>query len=621
VVLRICGVGLTWTVALAAASLAYWTLTRGVVAFVTLASPIDLLRLDFGATPLATPFLALLAMVSLAVGFWSLRRGRPADIVLVGFFALTMLGVLVAQSVVAFLLAWEAMSLVSAFLVAAHHERRNVRRAALTYLIFAQGGALCILAAMFVLALHTGSASFLAMASAAKTLTSPMRSAALVLALLGFGSKAGFVPMHFWLPRAHPVAPASASALLSGVMLKVAIYGLCLVSFELAAPATLGWGVVLVLLGTVSAIAGVLYAVVDRDLKRLLAYSSIENIGIITIGLGVALIALAIGNAAAAGLALVAALFHAVNHGLFKALLFLGAGAVADSEGTVDLERLGGLWGHLVWTAPFFLIGCVAIAGLPPLNGFSSEWLTFQSLIAALGNSSAPVKFVLVAAVAGLALTGGLAAACFVKVFGVVFLGRARHDTIYPVVRETFDASTFALGFLAALCVMLGLIPLLAVGPLRIVAAATLGIAPLLPPALPVLSLNLAMLPFAGALLVAMLAAARGVRRVPTWTCGSPVTTAAQYTATAFAKPLRTIFAFLLFPERRRVLEFGLSRWFPSRIRYRTESRYVVDEAARRFTAVILRLTRRSRIVQSGSLRLYLAYAMATFILIVLVAR
>jgi len=616
--LRLCGVGFTWAVALCAAILAALTAVRGDIALGTLASPIDALRLDFGLSPLAVPFLALLALVSFAVGAWSLQRARPADIVLIGFFALAMLGVFVARSVAAFVLAWEAMSLVSAFLVAAHHERRDVRRATLTYLIFAQAGVVCIVAALFILAIAAGSTSFPVMTAHAGTLPVPLRSAAFALVLLGFGSKAGLVPLHVWLPRAHPVAPANASAMLSGVMLKVAIYGLCLVVLQLAAPAPLAWGVIVLVLGTVSAVVGVLYAVVDHNLKRLLAYHSVENIGIITIALGVALIALASGDAAVAGVALVAALFHTVNHGLFKALLFLGAGIVADTEGTVDLERLGGLWERLVWTAPFFLIGCVAIAGLPPFNGFASEWMTFQSLIAALAGTVPAVKLVLLAAVAGLALTGGLAAACFVKVFGVAFLGRSRRPESRAL-REPFDASNFALGLLAVLCTAFGVLPMLAVAPLARIAAAIVGVAPLGLPTLPVLPVTAAALPFAGALLCVALAARRGVRRVPTWTCGSPVTARAQYTATAFAKPLRTIFAFLLLPERRRALEAGISRWFPSRIRYRTESRYVVDEAARRFVAIILRWTRLARGLQSGSLRLYLTYAIATFILVVAV--
>jgi hydrogenase-4 component B len=620
-VLRIAGVGLTWTVALAAAVVAVLTMLHGGLGPVTLSSPIGFLRLDAGVSLLAVPFLALLALVSLAVGSWSIRRGSPAGIVAIGCFALAMFGVFVAQSVTAFFLAWEAMSLIAAFLVAAHHERRDVRRATLTYLIVAQAGALCVLAALCTLAVATGSTSFAGIAAGAKTLSAPARDAAFVLALLGFGSKAGLLPLHFWLPRAHPVAPANASAMLSGVMLKVAVYGLCLVTLVLAAPATLTWGVTLTLLGTVSAIVGVLYALVDHDLKRLLAYHSIENVGIITLALGVALIALAVGNGAVAGLALIAALFHTINHGLFKALLFLGAGVVADTQGTVDLERLGGLWGPLVWTAPFFLIGCAAISGLPPFNGFASEWLTFQSLIAALAPSATPVKFVLVAAIAGLALTGGLAAACFVKVFGVGFLGRSRRPVTQPAVAERFDAATFGLGFLAALCIVFGIVPMLAVAPLGSIAAATLGVAPLMLPALPVVPAAAAMLPFAGALFAVVLAAARGVRRVPTWTCGSPVTAASQYSATAFSKPLRTIFAFLLLPERRRAVESGASRWFPARIDYRTKSRYLIDESARRFAALTLRLTRRSRALQSGSLRLYLAYAMATLVVVVAIVR
>jgi hydrogenase-4 component B len=610
---------LTWAVALCAAICATLTASRGTISLGSILAPIGALRLDFGLTPLDVPFLALLAMVSLAVGTWSIQRARPADIVLIGFFALAMFGVFIAQSVAAFALSWEAMSLISAFLVAARHERRSVRRATLTYLIFAQAGALCIMAALFVLASATESISFPAIAAHAGMLTAPVRGVAFTLALLGFGSKAGLVPLHVWLPRAHPVAPANASAMLSGVMLSVAIYGLCVIVLQLAAPAPLAWGLVLLVIGTLTAVIGVLYAVVEHDIKRLLAYSSVENVGIVTMGLGVFVVALAAGDPAVAGLALVAALFQTVNHGLFKALLFLGAGIVADTEGTVDLERLGGLWHRLVWTAPLFLIGCLAIAGMPPFNGFASEWMTFQSLLSALTGTAPVVKGVLLAAVAGLALTGGLAAATFVKICGVGFLGCPRRTALLPVERERFDASNAAMLMLAVLCVTFGVLPILALSPLAHVAAAIVGVAPLGLPALPVLPVTAAALPFAGAILCVVLAAMRGVRRVPTWTCGSPVTAAAQYTATAFAKPMRTIFAFLLLPERRRVMEYGLSRWFPSRIRYRTESRYVVDEATRRFVAIVLRSTRFARRLQSGSLRLYLTYAIATFIFVVAV--
>lgn len=559
-------------------------------------TPSAFLRLDFGVTPLSMPFVGLLAVLTAAVVLWSLRRGRRDGIAMIVLFSVAMLGVLTAQSVAAFFLAWETMSLLSAILVAAHHEERRVRRATLTYLIVAQGGAFCIAVALSLLATAAGTTSFPAIAAAARNLPPAVRDAAVALALAGFGSKAGLLPLHFWLPRAHPVAPANVSALLSGVMLKVAIYGLSLVLFELAAPVPVGWGIAILVIGTISAIAGVLYALVDHDLKRLLAYHSIENVGIITIGLGVAVVASSSGDRVVAALALAAALFHTINHGLFKGLLFLGAGTVAEAEGTVDLERLGGLWSRLVWTAPLFLAGCVAIAGLPPFNGFASEWMTFQSLIAGLASTAAPVRLVLAGAIAGLALTSGLAVACFVKVFGVAFLGRTRHPGSHASpLRERFDVATLGPALLAALCALLGFAPMLVVAPLATVAGTTLHVAAPAFPSLPVLPASLAVLPIAGALGVLWIAGARGVRRVPTWTCGSPVTAAAQYTATAFSKPLRLVFAFL-----------PLS---------------VFDEAARGFAALTLRWMRHTRVLQSGELRLYLVYAMAAFIFVIAVTR
>ncbi|HEX3458960.1 MAG TPA: proton-conducting transporter membrane subunit [Candidatus Baltobacteraceae bacterium] len=628
--LRLIGVGATWAISAVAATLAFVAVTHGHTAFASVPAAVPALTLDLGVTPLAAPFLALLAILGVAVGAWGLRGDRPVDAALIAGFAAAMLFVLVARSVAAFVLAWELMSLVSAFLVAANHSRRGVRRATFVYLVVAQSGALCILVALLLLAGHATGPAFSDIATSAATIPPGTRTAAFILALVGFGSKAGLLPLHFWLPRAHPVAPPGASALLSGAMLKVALYGLCVVAFELAAPAPAGWGIALVILGTVSAIGGVLYALVDHDLKRLLAYHSVENVGIITIGIGVALLARSAGVIAVATLALVAALFHAVNHGLFKALLFMGAGIVAKTQGTVDLERLGGLWRRLTWTAPLFLVGCAAIVALPPFNGFASEWLTFQSLVGGFALRDPATRIVLLGASAGLALTGGLAAACFVKVFGVAFLGSSRRpEQMHPgePPRERFDGTTFAQALLAGACAALGLIPALAVTPLVHVAAVTLGtsqsaglrLAPLA--SLSVLPIALVVLPAAGVLACLALATRRGLRRVPTWTCGSPVTPAAQYTATAFSKPLRLIFGFVLRPEHRRLVETGASTWFPSRIVYRIESRDVIDEAARRFGAIALYAARRSRALQSGNLRLYLAYAVAALGLVVVVAR
>ncbi len=620
--LRLAGIIATAAIALTAGCFAILGLAfsqHGVFPLGTLAGPIPILTLVLGVTPLAAPFCAILAMLGTAIAIWSTQRGKPIDMVLIAAFMAAMLLVLVARSVALFFVAWEAMSLISALLVASHHERRGVRRATFVYLVVAQIGALCVLAALGLLAIQASNPSFAAIARAAANLSPGTRNAVFVLALLGFGSKAGLVPLHFWLPRAHPVAPAGASALLSGAMLKIALYGLLLVTFELAAPGPISWGIATIVIGVLSALAGVIYALVDHDLKRLLAYHSVENIGIVVIGIGVALVGQAIGNPALAALGLVAALFHAINHGLFKALLFLGAGVVADEEGTVDLERLGGLWGSLVWTAPLFLIGCAAITGLPPFNGFVSEWLTFQSLVAGVLAGDETIKLVLLSAIAGLALTGGLAAVCFVKVFGVVFLGSARCRT-QPRPVERFGGSTLAMGLLAALCTLLGLIPMLAVAPLARIAGAVLGALPIATPSLPVLPATLAILPLAGALFAVALAARRGVRAVPTWTCASPVTPSAQYTATAFSKPARTIFSFVLLPERHRQYEFA-TRWFPQRIVYHTESRYLIDEISRSVAAVTLRIARRSRAMQSGSLRLYVAYALVALIVTVALAR
>jgi hydrogenase-4 component B len=622
--IRWIGVSATMAVAALSVTLAWLALAHGGAALGRFDGPLPALALELGVTPLGAVFCALLAVLAAAVALWSARRGQPGEAVLIAAFSAAMLLVVCAQSVAAFFFAWETVALLSAFLIAAHHERRSVRRATLTYLIVSQTGAACVLVALVLLAQHTGSASFAAIGRAAPALPAGVRNAVFALALLGFGSKAGLVPLHFWLPRAHPVAPSGASALLSGAMLKVALYGLVLVLFALAAPAPASWGVALVVIGTVSALAGVLYALVDHDLKRLLAYSSVENVGIIVIGVGVALVARSTGNTGLAGLALVAALLHTFNHALLKALLFLGAGTVLEAEGTVDLEHLGGLREHLVWTSPLFLVGCAAISGLPPLNGFVSEWLTFQSLIAGLAATRGDVALLatLLGAIGGLALTSGLAAACFVKVFGVAFLGRPRRLQERPPQRERFGMPVLALSLLAALCVLLGVAPMLAFVPLAAVAGAVLGGGAIVtPPALPVLPLTLSVLPLLGALAAAGLAVRRGVGTVPTWTCGSPVTPAAAYTATAFSKPLRRIFAFVLAPESRRTFEGGGSQWFPREIVYRTESRYLVDETTRRLTALTLHIVRRSRLVQSGNLRLYLAYAVAALIVTVVAAR
>jgi hydrogenase-4 component B len=618
---RSLGVAALVLVAAVAAWLAWTGFSRGEVTLAVAGASIPALKLTAGTGPLAAPFCALLAALDLCVACWCLQRGRAAEVPLIAIFSAAMLLVLAARSVALFFLAWEGMAFASVFLVAAHHERREVRRAALVYLVVSQTGAAAILVMLIVLALHAGDTSFGAIAAHAAGLDPVLRSAVIALGLAGFGSKAGLMPLHFWLPRAHPVAPAAASALMSGAMLNVAIYGLALEMLAFASPVPAHWAIAIVGIGVLSAVGGILYALVDRDLKRMLAYSSVENVGLICAGLGVSLFASAQGLPAAAALALAAALLHAVNHGLYKGLLFLGGGAVAASEGEVDLDRLGGAWKRLPLTAPLMLVGCASIAGLPPLNGFVSEWLSFQALVAVLAAGPVWERIALLLAVAALALAGGLSIACFVKLFGMTFLGVERDARTRPGTRERFSPGVAALALLALACVALGLYPALAFAPIAAIAASLCGAPVPSLPALAVLPLTLAIVPLACGAGALALARRGGVRSVATWTCGSPVTRTAQYSATAFSKPLRTVFAFVLSPVRHKTSIGGSSRWFPQRIVYRSETRYWIDDVFRRFAALTMIGARRSRLVQSGSLRLYLAYAIGAMIVVVAAAR
>jgi len=597
---------------LGAAAVAF---TTGPLPLGHLDAAVPLLRLDLGLDPLAAPFLGLLGVLAIAVGLGERRQeyGWP-----LAAFVAAMACVLTARSVAAFVLAWEAMALASLLLVAAHVELRTVRRAAFAYVIVSQAGALTILAALMLLAAHAGDASFAALARAAHDQGGAWRDVAIALALFGFGSKAGLFPLHFWLPRAHPVAPAPASALLSGAMLAIALYGIVLLCFVLAAPVAPVWGVVLVAVGAVSAVGGILYAAVDDDLKRLLAFSSIEHVGIVTIGIGAAILFTRSQPPLAATL-LGAALFHAVNHGLFKSALFLGAGRIAKREGTVDLNQLGGLARGLPWTSSAMLVAILGIAALPPLNGFASEWLLLRGLADGLTVGDATARTSALAAIVALVLAGGLALACFAKVCGIALFGAARHGAGASGAPERFDAGSGALAGLAALCIAIGAFPQLVLAPLAQLGAQLIGVAP--PDVAAARIPAVALLPLAGGALALVLARVRGVRFAPTWSCGSLPGAAAQYSATAFSKPLRRIFAFVLLPQVEKRVDAGPSPWFPRAIRYRTTTTHVLDRTIRWIGARVLLLSRLGRRVQSRSLRLYLAYAAIVLVVVVAVAR
>ncbi|MGA7801183.1 MAG: proton-conducting transporter membrane subunit, partial [Gammaproteobacteria bacterium] len=387
------------------------------------------LRLD----PLSGFFVALIGIVVFATALFGpgyvreFIHGPYSLAVLGGFtglFVASMLLVVLADDAFLFMIAWELMSLASYFLVTYQHKQAANRRAGFLYLLMAQVGGLCILLAFGVLAGFGGGFSFDAMRGAA--LSSTWASAAFALAFVGFGMKAGLVPLHVWLPEAHPVAPSHVSALMSGVMLKVAVYGFLRVVFDLIGSVQWNWGLAVLAIGSVSALVGVLYALMQNDLKRLLAYSSVENMGIVFMGLGLSMIFLGTGHKVLGSIGLIAALYHCLGHAMFKSLLFLGVGAVSQRSHEQDLERMGGLLKRMPYTGGLFLIGSLSIAALPPFNGFVSEWLTFQTALQGAVLDSGVLRILIPVAAAVLALTGALAAACFVRAYGVGFLGLAR---------------------------------------------------------------------------------------------------------------------------------------------------------------------------------------------------
>jgi formate hydrogenlyase subunit 3/multisubunit Na+/H+ antiporter MnhD subunit len=540
----------------------------------TLTLPLGLpwLGMNFAADPLAAFFLLVVNLGGMAASLYGLGYGRheTAPLRVLPFFPAFLAGmnlVVLAADAFTFLLSWEFMSLASWALVMAHHRVAENARAGYLYLIMASFGTLALLLAFGLLAGPEGAYTFDGIRAASPA--SGLSPWVLALVLLGAGSKAGLVPLHVWLPLAHPAAPSHVSALMSGVMTKVAVYGFVRVVFDLAGGPTWWSGMLVLFLGGITAALGVLYALRQHDLKRLLAYHTVENIGIIFIGLGLALAFAANEMQAAAALALSAALFHVFNHSVFKSLLFFGAGAVLTATGERDMERLGGLIHRMPHTTIAFLVGCVAICALPPLNGFVSEWLTFQAILQSPQLPQWGLK-VMVPAVGGLlALSAALAAACFVKAFGITFLGRPR-SAAAQAATEVDRFSLVAMYAFAAICLLAGILPGGVIDALAPVAMGLVGERMPVQTGIPWLSIvpiaesrssYNGLLLFAFILLSASLAvwiihryASRALRRGPAWDCGFPdPDPATQYTAGSFAQPIRRVFGTLVFQAREQV--------------------------------------------------------------------
>jgi hydrogenase-4 component B len=533
---------------------------------VTLPLGLPWIGAHFRLDALSTFFLVVVNFGGAAASLYGLGYGthEQAPHRVLPFFPAFLAGmnlVVLADDAFTFLLSWEFMSLASWALVMAHHHDRDNIRAGYIYLVMASFGTLALLLAYGLLAGPGGNYTFDAMRAAEPA---PLVAAAvLALMLLGAGSKAGLVPLHVWLPLAHPAAPSHVSALMSGVMTKVAVYGFIRVILDLAGPPAWWSGVVVLFLGSLTAVLGILYALMESDLKRLLAYSTIENIGVIFISLGLALAFQANGMGLAAALALTAALFHVLNHSFFKSLLFFGAGAVLTATGERNMEKLGGLIHRMPSTSFAFLVGCVAISALPPFNGFVSEWLAFQAILQSPDLPQWGLK-VMVPAVGGLlALSAALAGACFVKAFGITFLGRPRTAAVEHA-HEVDRYSLAAMFILATLCLLAGILPGLVIDGLSSVTISLLGSRMPVQAAVPWLSIvpiaesrssYNGLLVFVFIAISASLAAvvihrfaSRALRRGPAWGCGFPdAVPSAQYTAVSFAQPIRRVFGTFAF--------------------------------------------------------------------------
>jgi hydrogenase-4 component B len=592
-------------------------------------------------------FLAVISLLGTAVSIYSFgymeeyagKRNVALLVFLYNIFLLSMVVVVIAGNAVLFLIVWEIMSLATYFLIIYEHEDPSSRRAGILYIVMAHAGTALLLAMFVTLAGYAHSFSFDAFHGVSMEIPSSIQTCIFLCALIGFGMKAGIIPLHIWLPEAHPAAPSNVSALMSGVMIKIGIYGMVRVFFYFLGPGPEWWGILVLVIAVASAVLGVLYALMEHDIKRLLAFHSIENIGIILMGIGAALLFSSFGSKALASIALLAGLYHVINHATFKGLLFLGAGSVVQQTHTKNIEELGGLSKKMPWTSLFFLIGAAAISALPPLNGFISEWLTFQALLLGFTISDLAVKLAVPITVALLALTGALAAACFVKAFGITFLGLPRSAHAEQA-HESPRSMLFAMGILATACLVLGVAPgmmislinpvtssliggsnsaliTLNAGSLAIPGGAGTGVSPII---LLALLGGLMALPV---LIGFVLGGNIRKRTAMVWACGlEKVKPRMQYTATGFSKPIRMIFSNIFRASHEIEISEETSAFYQPQIRFelKTESiflKYLYDPVRK---ASIYAATIAQRI-QTGHLQSYLAYIFIALILLLLFAR
>jgi hypothetical protein len=606
---------------------------------------LPLVGVRFDLDPLGGFFVAATGAVSIAVGVYAIGYARREHwarfpLVMLPLFVAGMLLVPAAGSVTTFLLAWELMAAASLVLVLSEHRRRAVRSAGVFYAIMTQLGFAAILLALVVLSAAGGGDAFATIAAHVGGIAPGTRTAVFVLTLMGFGSKAGLLPLHAWLPKAHPEAPSPVSALMSAAMVNIGIYGIIRIDLQLLGPGPHWWGLTLMIFGAVSAVFGVLQASVATDLKRLLAYSTTENMGLVTLALGAAALLSSSGAPTVAAIAMTAALLHLLSHAAFKTLGFLAAGSVLAATGLRDLDKLGGLARRMPATTVMFGISALGASGLPLGAGFVGEWLLLQALIHSPHENDTLLALTMPLSVGAVALTTGLGIATMVKAFGVGFLARPRSPEA-EAAREAPASMLTGMTLAAAACIVFALAPALLGPVLRRVLAVLPAVGgqaagPVLGTYLRLPGVPGSMSPglIAAALVIAVvltlgLAAWGGRHRpaaavVPLWACGADsLSSRMQYTATSFAEPLQRVFVNVLKPDTDvEVIHFAESRYLVEKITYRTR---LVDPVEQRlYTPVVNAVTTWAKWVRRahpGSVHLYLAYGALGLLIVLLVAR
>ncbi|HWJ03025.1 MAG TPA: hydrogenase 4 subunit B [Verrucomicrobiae bacterium] len=592
------------------------------------------LRIDM----LAAFFLAMICGVGMVGAVYSLGYvkeyfGRKN----VGFlgsmynlFLLSMVMVVSAANTFVFLMVWEVMAIVSYFLVTFEHEKPGVRKAGFIYVVMTHIGTGFLTLGLLILYRVSGSLDFAAFGGL--SLSPLQKDLVFILTLVGLGTKAGIVPFHIWLPRAHPAAPSNVSALMSGVMVKTAVYMFLRINLDFLGQGPLWWGLLVILLGFISALIGILYAMVDNDLKRLLAYSTVENIGIIYLAMGVGLLGMSLGLAGLAKLALMGALFHALNHAAFKSLLFMNAGAVVQGTHSKNIEHFGGLIKKMPYTAGLFLIGSLAISAFPPFNGFISEWITFQSLLALGTSSSGWLRIIGPVLAALLGLVAAMAATTFVKAFGFTFLAVPRTPEAERA-QETNLPMLAAGSLLALACLALGVFPgvtlqtldrILPWGP----SFTFKGLTQLtVPGALNDISLTAVLVTLAvSAAVAAVIMRAWGgktaLRVDETWNCGVGLNSRMEYSATGFVMPLRLIFKQLISDDRNVASTYTGAKYFIKSMSYSARVKSYFEQLLYRpVKQALLTVSGRIKQLQTGSIHVYLAYILVTLVALLMLAK